>query len=183
MSLCYKFNCEVLKIYDKGRAAKLKVDRGFKFYKTIEVPVAYGFEITPETKSVEIIRTKSYRDEWYVVIPSTDPILCWQYKCRINKIYDADTFTSCSVDLGLGDEFDTTFRLSGIDAPEMRGEERPEGIEATDIVIQKVLNRVVTVETIKDKKGKYGRYLGRFIYRNQDINKFLLDEGYAVPYD
>jgi micrococcal nuclease len=183
MSLCYRFNVEVLKIYSKGKAAKLKIDRGFKFYKTVEVPCAHGFEITPETKSVEVIKTRSYRDEWYTVIPFNDPISCWQYKAHINKIYDGDTCTSVSVNLGLGGEFDTTFRLLGIDTPELRGDEREDGLISKAVLMEKIFNRTVTVETLKDKTGKFGRYLGTFTYRNQNINKFLLENGYAEPYE
>ena len=54
----------------------------------------------------------------------------YQYKIfSIKKIYDGDTITAV-IDLGFGVYKTAILRLKGIDAPELRGDERPEGIKS-----------------------------------------------------
>ena len=42
-----------------------------------------------------------------------------------------------------------------------------------------ILNKKVIVETIKDKKGKYGRYLAEIFLDDVNINDWLVINGYA----
>ena len=52
----------------------------------------------------------------------------YEYKAIVKKVYDGDTIT-VDIDLGFGITFnDKSIRLSGIDTPEIRGEERLEGL-------------------------------------------------------
>jgi micrococcal nuclease len=107
--------------------------------------------------------------------------MCWEYKAKVISAYDGDTLRA-TLDLPLNCEFETTFRLVGIDTPELRGDEREAGIISRDVLRDKILDKNVTVITEKDKTGKYGRYLCAVFYRNQNINEFLLKEGYAKVY-
>jgi len=40
----------------------------------------------------------------------------------------------------------------------------------------------IIVKTTKDRKGKYGRYLGEIFIDGISINKKLIEEGYAKAY-
>ena len=51
-------------------------------------------------------------------------------------------------------------RLLGINTPEVRGSEKSQGIISRDALRQRILGKVVIIKTSKDKKGKYGRWLG-----------------------
>ena len=105
------------------------------------------------------------------------------YEALVTAVYDADTIT---VDLNLGLSVvrkGLRLRLYGIDAPEVRGVERPEGLVARDFLRDLILDKKITVETIKDSTGKYGRYLANIWIKLGDgdvnINELLVQEGHA----
>ena len=108
----------------------------------------------------------------------------YEYRAFVRKVYDGDTIT---VDIDLG--FDVILknqkiRLSKINTPEIRGKSREEGIKVRNLVRDRISNKWVVIKTTKDKKGKYGRWLGT-IYEpdmEESINDWLLNEGYAVKY-
>ena len=88
----------------------------------------------------------------------------YEYKARITSIYDGDTVTA-EVDLGFNVRVIEKIRLARINTPEIRGEERPQGLISRDRLRQLMLNQEVMLHTIKDKKGKYQDYK---VVRNQD---------------
>ena len=108
----------------------------------------------------------------------------YEYKAFVRKVYDGDTIT---VDIDLG--FDVILknqkiRLSKINTPEVRGKSREEGIKVRNLVRERISNKWIVIKTTKDKKGKYGRWLG-VIYEpgvEESINDWLLNEGHAVKY-
>ena len=115
------------------------------------------------------------------------------YKAYVTSVYDGDTIT-CVVDCGfnLGIQ-KTKIRLYGINTPELRGDDRDMGIFVRDELRKKILNKHVFLKTIKDKKGKYGRFLGKIYIKYTDennkdsidylcINDWLLEKNYAVVY-
>lgn len=106
----------------------------------------------------------------------------YTYKADIISIYDGDTVTAI-VDLGFNTHTKQSIRLYGIDAPEVKGETRGEGLKSRDWLITKILNKSVIIKTIKDKKGKYGRYLGILYLNGENINDSLVSNGYAVYRD
>lgn len=101
------------------------------------------------------------------------------------KIYDGDTVTVI-IDCGFGIYLKQRIRLFGINAPEIRGSERPEGLKSKQRLIELVQEYKddIYVKTIKDKTGKYGRLLGILLIKDKkdSINKILLDEGFAVSF-
>ena len=106
----------------------------------------------------------------------------YEYKATVTKVYDGDTIT-VDFDLGFGIALQKqTIRLLGINTPEVRGAERTEGIISRDALRQRILGKVVTIKTSKDKKGKYGRWLGEVFMEEENINQWLLTEGYAIAY-
>ena len=106
----------------------------------------------------------------------------YQYRAVITDVYDGDTVTA-DIDLG----FDIwrrneKLRLYGIDAPEVRGDERPEGLLSRDALRERLVGKEVTICTIKDRTGKYGRYLVRIFEGGRLINLWLVRTGHAEPY-
>jgi len=109
----------------------------------------------------------------------------YKYSALVTKVYDGDTVT-VDIDLGFGVVLSSeTIRLYGINAPEVRGKSKEDGIASRDWLREAILNETVTLETIKparkkkDKKGKYGRYLGVIYFQARNINEFIVEEGMA----
>lgn len=108
----------------------------------------------------------------------------YEYRVKsIEKIYDGDTIT-IDVDLGFGISKTDKFRLALIDAPEVRGEERPEGLVSRDWLRERLFGAEetgadITIKTYKDKTGKYGRYIAEVYVDGIMVNAELVDEGLA----
>lgn len=115
-------------------------------------------------------------------------ISLYHYKAVVKKVYDGDTCT-VDIDLGLGTWIHREkLRLYRINAPEVRGPERPKGLRSRDFLRNKILGKEVVLETSKDKKGKYGRYLADIWLKDDsgnwiNINDLLVQQGYAVYKD
>lgn len=106
----------------------------------------------------------------------------YNYKAKIIDVYDGDTVTAM-VDLGFLHFQEMKLRLYGIDTPELRGEEREQGIVVRDILREMVLGKEVTIRSYKDKQGKYGRYLANIILEDGlEVNQWLVDNGHAKEY-
>jgi len=100
------------------------------------------------------------------------------YNALITDVYDGDTVTAL-VDLGFDVQFRCKLRLFGINAPELKGETSEKGKEARDKLTELIGGKKVVVETVKDKKEKYGRYLAQ-IYVNQiNVNTWMVNNGFA----
>lgn len=106
----------------------------------------------------------------------------YNYKAKIIDVYDGDTVTAM-VDLGFLHFQEMKLRLYGIDTPELRGEEREQGIIVRDILREMVLGKEVTIRSYKDRQGKYGRYLANIILEDGlEVNQWLVDNGHAKEY-
>lgn len=111
----------------------------------------------------------------------------YRYRARVVSVYDGDTVT-VDLDLGLGVWLrGQRLRLVGLDTPEIRGPERPEGILVRDWVRERLPDGAeIIVQTQRDRTGKYGRWLARIWVPGEDgwwdLNKALLDSGRASPY-
>tara|TARA_R100000935_G_scaffold58186_2_gene94250 strand:+ start:1128 stop:1454 length:327 start_codon:yes stop_codon:yes gene_type:complete len=105
----------------------------------------------------------------------------YQYKAKIISVYDGDIVTAM-VDLGFYHFQQMKFRLYGIDTPELRGEEREEGLKVRDIVREMILDKDVIINSYKDKQEKYGRYLANIIIDDIDLNVWLVENGHAKEY-
>jgi len=106
----------------------------------------------------------------------------YEYNAFVTKVYDGDTIT-VDVDLGLGVwKRGQKIRLAGIDAPEIRGEEREAGLVSRDRLRELVLDKFVTIKTYKDKKGKYGRWIADVIVEGNLVNETLVLEELAKIY-
>ena len=106
----------------------------------------------------------------------------YEYRALVRKVYDGDTIT---VDIDLGFDMllrNQKIRLLGINTPEVRGKERPEGLKSRDALRDKIGSKWVIIKTKKDKKGKYGRWLGTIFIEDENVNEWLIKEGLAEVY-
>lgn len=107
------------------------------------------------------------------------------YKAVVHYVYDGDTCTA-SVDLGFNFEFkNLKLRLFNIDAPELRGETLEAARKSRDFLKEMVIGKEVFLETIKDAKGKYGRFLSIIWIKNDDgsyvnVNEKMVEAGHAI---
>lgn len=111
----------------------------------------------------------------------------YYYDAIVTGVYDGDSMT-VDIDLGFGVWLKgQKIRLYGIDTPELRGEERECGLIVRDYVRDLILGNDIIVNTIKDKTGKYGRWLAVIYYDGGEgfvnLNEQLLLEGRAKPYE
>lgn len=106
----------------------------------------------------------------------------YTYRAHVTAAYDGDSIT-CDIDLGFGVILKKQkIRLLDINAPEIRGDSREAGLASRDALRDRILDKQVTLRTKKDRKGKYGRWLGEIWLDDECINRWMLTEGHAVPY-
>lgn len=107
----------------------------------------------------------------------------YYYKAFVTKVYDGDT-VYMDIDLGLSVILKKEkIRLARINAPEVRGEEKEKGEASREFLKKIILGKSVLLQTIKDRKGKYGRYLGDIWIETQNgfenVNDLLVRKGFA----
>lgn len=110
----------------------------------------------------------------------------YNYSAQVVSVYDGDTITA-EVDLGFKIKTEQKLRLYGINTPELTKNERPEGLKARDYLRGRILDKQIFLKTVKDKTGKYGRYIAVIYLQEGDgytnINKELVEYGYAILVD
>jgi endonuclease YncB( thermonuclease family) len=103
---------------------------------------------------------------------------------RVIKCYDADTITIASkLPYKESPLYRLSVRLSGIDAPEIKGkseEEKEVAKQARDFVSNLILNKYVRLENVESEK--YGRILADVYIGDVHLNEMLIKERYAVKY-
>jgi len=112
----------------------------------------------------------------------------YHYRAIVTNVYDGDT---CTVDIDLG--LNTwvrgeKLRLYRIDAPELRGGERPKGLISRDFLKEQIDGKKIIIQTIKDRREKYGRYLAEIWLPKGDgdpinVNDLLVAKGFAIYKD
>lgn len=112
----------------------------------------------------------------------------YTYKAIVRSVYDGDTFRA-DLKLGFGIEDKgskgkgRSFRLYGINTPEVRGVEKEEGKRVRDYV-RTILKKgsTIVVHSLRDASGKYGRYLA-IVYTEaleESLNDHLVAKGMAT---
>jgi micrococcal nuclease len=106
----------------------------------------------------------------------------YRYNAIVNSIHDGDTL-NVDIDLGFGIWLrNQNIRLYGINAPELKGLTKEAALKSRSRLSELVIGKKIIIETIKDKKEKYGRWLGKIFVDNIFINNILISEGLAIPY-
>lgn len=115
------------------------------------------------------------------------PISLYCYRAKVTNVYDGDTCT-VDIDLGLNTwRHGEKLRLNRINTPELRGDDRLHGLLARDYLRKLVLDREVLLQTISDKKGKFGRYLAEIWLLGKEgkwinVNDTMIASGHASYY-
>ena len=119
----------------------------------------------------------------------------YYYHAFVKDVYDGDSVT-LDIDLGFNTLLkDQKVRLYGINAPEIKGYTRPEGIISRDWLRNKILHKNIIIRTRRSKKymfdlklsknhkkGKFGRWVAS-IFIGSDIasvNEESVRLGFAV---
>lgn len=115
----------------------------------------------------------------------------YTYRALVTSVYDGDTIT-VDIELGFGIVArKQKIRLANINTPEVRGEEREAGLISRDVLREKILHKQIIITTFKDKKGKYGRYVGEILKEEEilsegvttstlvNVNNWLVENGYG----
>jgi len=130
----------------------------------------------------------------------------YEYEAELVRVVDGDTIIlrlhkdfMFPVDFGfnISDEVHLhkssvqTFRLLGINTPEVVGEEKVKGLQAKEALVRFIEN--ATLRVVSHGKDKYGRWLGTLYMKpvgtngnvpipEVNVNDWLISEGLAVPY-
>lgn len=111
------------------------------------------------------------------------------YRVKEIEVVDGDT-VKVLLDLGCWIYHKTTLRLYGINAPELRGDSKEQGLQSKERLQQLVTlkgDQQLWARTERDTTGKYGRLLASLFllvgdeYKN--LNKQLIAEGLANEYE
>jgi len=108
----------------------------------------------------------------------------YEYNAEVLRVVDGDT-VDLLVDIGFNVKIKERFRLYGINAPETRTkdlDEKKRGLDAKEWLIARINHQPITIKTIKDKKGKFGRYLAEIYSNGENLNKQMVTLGFAVEY-
>jgi micrococcal nuclease len=115
----------------------------------------------------------------------------YEYKCKILRVVDGDT-VDVDIDLGFGIWMKKErVRMMGIDTPESRTRDKTEklfGLAAKQYVKDNMpvgSMQILKTEIDKsgeDKKGKFGRILGDFLFDDKRLTDMMIESGHAVAY-
>lgn len=115
--------------------------------------------------------------------------MIYEYNAIVKSVYDGDSIT-VDIDLGFGIWMKKQkIRLWGINAAEIRGDSRVQGLIIRDQLRSWIPEgSEIVIRTIKDKKGKYGRWLGIILKNDKidgtiNINSELLKLDGVVKYE
>lgn len=126
----------------------------------------------------------------------------------VKSVYDGDTITLCvpikMIIYDMDDENNISknpnscddiyineikVRLYGIDTPELKPSKNitdrenyiSKAVEARDFLSNLILNKIITVEFMKN--DKFGRPLAKIYFDDEYINDLMIKRGYALKYE
>lgn len=112
----------------------------------------------------------------------------YTYKAKLVRVINGDTL-DINIDLGFDIIIKQRLKLFGIDVPDSRStnvETKQKGLDVKQRLIG-LLTKEFKVETMLNKRGKYGRILGKIYIVDKDnevcINELLVNEGLATRYN
>lgn len=110
----------------------------------------------------------------------------YTYKAAVIAVTDGDTIV-VDIDLGFGVWLRRqSIRMAKIDAPELKGSTIEAANKSKEFLKSLILSKWVTLQTEKDSKEKYGRWLGTVLIEEDnnliDINHKMITDGYAKAY-
>jgi len=99
------------------------------------------------------------------------------------KVYDGDTITIAAKIPGDDTSYRFSVRLNGIDCREIKGkndDEKELAQKGKKAMSDLVMGEVVQLEGVKLEK--FGRLLATVMYNGHDLNQWMLDQHFALPY-
>ena len=105
----------------------------------------------------------------------------YEYKARCIRVIDGDT-AELDIDAGLYVHVHETCRLFGLNAPEMKLDTRPAGEAAKAYLASLIDGAELIVQTLHDKRCKYGRFLVVIWKDGVNVNEAMVQAGHAVLY-
>ena len=101
------------------------------------------------------------------------------------KVYDGDTITIASkMPYENSPLFRFNVRLNGIDTPEIKSKNENEKLlakKARDSLSQLIIHKNITLQNVKNEK--YGSILADVYLDDLHLNKWMIDQHFAVEYD
>ena len=105
--------------------------------------------------------------------------MLYTYKATVTDVHDGDSIT-CMIDLGFGVNLHKAkIRLARINAQEINTTDNKLALQARSWLRDRLLDKAITLETHKDRKGKYGRYIGEVWLGGVNLNDELVRQGLA----
>jgi micrococcal nuclease len=111
----------------------------------------------------------------------------YEYRIKnVIKVVDGDTI-DVDIDLGFNISYTQRVRLAGIDTPESRTKdlyEKKLGMESKEWLKNALSHaKTIIIKTEKpDSTEKFGRILGWLYVNDVNLNKAMIDQGYAWEY-
>lgn len=105
----------------------------------------------------------------------------YTYNAKIIGVVDGDT-VDADLDLGCFVHTVARLRLLGVNAPELHGETREAGLRAKARLAELVEGKTVVIQTHRDQREKFGRFLASIQTADGDAADVLIREGHGVPY-
>jgi endonuclease YncB( thermonuclease family) len=135
-------------------------------------------DIIPNTNTkIYELQNITYKDTIPFIAPITEG--------KVIKVYDGDTITIASkLPYNTSCFYRFSIRLRDIDAPEIKCKTNAEkllAIKSRDALSNLILNKIVHIKNVGNEK--YGRILADVYLDDIHINKWMLDNKYAVKYD
>lgn len=119
--------------------------------------------------------------KWDDTVPFVVPVSGGE----VIKVYDGDTITiAAKMPFNGSPLYRLPVRLNGIDTPEIKGKSEDEisvAKEARDALSALILHKNVVLKNMATEK--YGRILADVYLDELHINKWLIDQRFAVKYD
>ena len=100
----------------------------------------------------------------------------YYYKGIVTYVVDGDTY-DILVSLGFDQYSMIRFRLSYYNTPEVRGEEREEGLRVKQKVVEMLEGKEVIIKSTK--KGSFSRYLAELWVEDIHLGDYLYENGDA----
>lgn len=119
--------------------------------------------------------------DWDNTAPFVPPVT----RGKVIKVYDGDTITIASkLPYKSSEIYRFSVRLRGIDSPEIKSKSQVEkdlAMNSKMCLSNVILGQIVELKNVSTEK--YGRILADVYIDNVNINKWMLENKLAVPYD
>jgi micrococcal nuclease len=118
---------------------------------------------------------------WHNTVPFVPPVT----DGKVIKVYDGDTITvAAKLPIAKSPVYRFPVRLTGIDSPEIKGKSDAEitlAKKSRDALSELILEKNVKLVNVSTEK--YGRLLADVYIEGIHVNRWMLDNKYAIPYD